>query len=368
MPLNIVPLLIKGGIHTYAFLTNLLTMAGPDSDIFTSLISSNVRCTVSLFVNSHFKFSQSSKQPLNSRFSVTGVGLNKAGKRVQHESLAVWVSDKDTDIKYLFIIERQPSAHSRAARFSNFSSFAPSKHVIESIQKAISHMRTVTATVLVSDSESSTSIDAELVPLIPISSGPTSGPDAPNPPQTFTSPKPLIDSLTTALAGAVAATSNISRSISPQSLADDSISGCPLEDLRPDETIRKFEPVELFLFDVALLAKVVHDYAPMYGLFENQCYMFASVMFDAIVQLYSLPASAINPAASSSTSPAGVPAPTCEIGTPKNANILIVPTPDQSGRWSGLLIVDPIVKWTIVEIVISRFREEKKSYMEGIFA
>ena len=113
-----------------------------------------------------------------------------------------------------------------------------------------------------------------------------------------------------------------SQSVKPQSLAEDTILGCPLDALMGDEMIQRFKPIKLSLFDVALLAKVVHNYAPIYGLFDNQCYMFSSVMFNAIVQLYSLPNSTFNSNHQASSASSGsIPAPLLEVGTPSNGNL-----------------------------------------------
>jgi hypothetical protein len=120
------------------------------------------------------------------------------------------------------------------------------------------------------------------------------------------------------------------------------------------ECIITFNPVGLFLFDVLLIAKIVHDYAPLYGLFNNQCYMFARVVFDVIVQRFSINTSA--------NTPTTVPAPSREANLPTNANLIVVPTPDRAGRWSGLLILDPMVRATIVSIVIARYDEERPLY------
>ena len=56
-------------------------------------------------------------------------------------------------------------------------------------------------------------------------------------------------------------------------------------------------------------------------------------------------------------------APTPEAGAPKNANIVILPSPDQAGRWAALLILDPTVKKTVVSIVVSRFKDQLSSYI-----
>jgi hypothetical protein len=111
--------------------------------------------------------------------------------------------------------------------------------------------------------------------------------------------------------------------------------------------------VGLTVFDVVLIAKIVHDFAPMYGLFDNQCYMFARVIFDVIVQLFSF---------RKDDHSIPVPAPTLELNPPPNANVIVVPSPDQAGRWAGLLIVNPIVRQTIVNIVVARYNRERPLY------
>ena len=92
-------------------------------------------------------------------------------------------------------------------------------------------------------------------------------------------------------------------------------------------------------------------------------------MFNAVVKLYSLLNSAYHSnhqAPSTSLGPVPVPSP--EVGASSNANLLLMPTLDKSGHWSGVLSIDPIVKSTIVEVVMSQFMEEKELYMNGINA
>jgi hypothetical protein len=166
----------------------------------------------------------------------------------------------------------------------------------------------------------------------------------------------LKDRITVTLAQAMATARNASQSISPQSLAQDSIRGFPQGSLSRDNCIITFKPVGLFAFDVLLIAKIVHDYAPMYGLFDNQCYMFARVIFDVIVQLFSFRDSPLD------SIPTPIPAPSEEVDLPPNANVIVVPSPDQAGRWAGLLIVDPIVRSTIVSLVVARYKIERPLY------
>ena len=161
-----------------------------------------------------------------------------------------------------------------------------------------------------------------------------------------------------------------SQFLSPQQYAHDSISGRIPGTLKADECIRVFWPVGLSLFDAALLAQVVHENAPLYGLFDNHCYMFASVIFESIIQLYSLPGILDPPTSASQVPLSGVPAPSPEVDLPRNANLIVLPSPEahQSGRWSGLLVLDPLVRETIVCIVIDQFKPKRSNYLQVVLS
>jgi hypothetical protein len=367
---------IKGGVHTYSFLSNLFaTMPGPDKDPLKTLHSQTGLSQITSFVTCHYQMAKSSDRPefsLKSRFPVKGGGIIKAGFSVQHESFAVWAYDRVTRTPLEFVIERVPSDHTYASRFSVFSDFPDSQQVLESLQKAIHNMRSMPAQAAES-LFAAIKTETEAIPLLPLYS-PESETEAPesssSPPTSSVSADipqmSLKDTVTSSLARAVAVARNASRSVSPQSLAHDTISGRSPGTLIPENCILRFNPVEMSLFDVVLLAQLVHQYAPIYGLFDNHCYMFACVVFDAMVQLFSLPASAHDPDRASTSISTPVPAPTPGVNSaPNNANIVVVPSPgpDRAGRWSGLLILDPIVKATIVSIVVARFRAERRLYV-----
>jgi hypothetical protein len=206
----------------------------------------------------------------------------KSKKPLEHESLAIWVSDGTTLEKYLFIVERQPSPLSTSSRL-DFFGFPPSGQVMKSIEKAVLNMRSTTAAgVQALFCSKSIDTDSELIPLFPMSDL-----DATESASTFKTG--FLDTLTSTISSVLAAARTGSQSVKPQELAEDTISGAPLESQRRDDAIRTFKPKALSLFDVALLAKVLNEYAPIYGLFSNQCYMYASVMFDAIVKVYTVP-------------------------------------------------------------------------------
>ena len=61
-----------------------------------------------------------------------------------------------------------------------------------------------------------------------------------------------------------------------------------------------------------------------------------------------------------------IPAPTPENGALGNANMLFLPTPDQAGRWSDLLIIAPIIKLSIVSVVCKWFLDEREHLVANI--
>jgi hypothetical protein len=382
----ILPYLIKGGVHTYSLLFSFFTsMAGPDSEAFASHLNPTLRNDIASFVSTFYISAKSTHDPKDSllnRFKVTSIGINKAGSFSQHESLAVWVLDEKTSIQHEFVVERGPSKHSHASRFAIFTQFPQSHTVLESIRKAISNMRGLTSQEADSLSASMMTVtETELIPLLPMTFDsfpvPEPFPPSENPPTSSS----VTDVLTSTLARGFALTRTASQTLSPQSLADDCISGRSSGTLRSGSCIRLFNPVKLSLFDVVLLGHVVHDYAPIYGLFDNMCYMFANVIFDAIVENFTLPQGSddidnLPP----STSSGPLPHPTIEVGAPHNANLMIVPRPTHdtsgiftpfpadNGRWSGLLIIDPIVKQEIVKVVSTKFKSLRTTYIERLSA
>ena len=357
----VLPYIIKGGLHAYSFISDLFSiMQGPNQDSLATLTSATMRNDILSFVTSHHMFARLAPDTysLKTRFLVTRVGLNKAGFPVEHESLTVWVEDKKQSqasglrLKE-FVIERAPSRHSQADRFSAFSQFPESQSVLDSIQKALDNVRSRSADAVEFICGTKSDSETDMVPLLPLTNDgiiPTAA-RPPAPPQLNTT-----DVITSTLAKAFASARSSSQSLSPQYMAEDTISGCKPGTINPANCIRVFEPLGLSLFDVALLTLVVHDHAPIYGLFDNQCYMFANVIFEAIIQLHSIPSTPSTP----------IPAPQGEDVAPVDGNTIIFPTPGKEGRWSSLLIIDPIVKKTIVTIVISGFKSIREAYLENL--
>lgn len=366
----------KSCLLAYSFLSDLNPFTMPrDRDAFEDLLDPSLSSSIGFFVASFFRFSAPERNRLSflrQRFLVTLIGINKAGFIYQHESFAVWVYDVVKDKKHTFIIERTPSEQSRSVIFSSFSGSPDSQSVLDSIKRAIEALRSggsleSSVTELPDDSDS----NSESIPLLPLTN-PSLESSVPTPPTTSQTDVrlPLVDVITSSLARAGGALNAGSQSSSSANFAQDKISWAATLD--PKQCIKRFEPQGLSLFDLVVLADVVHEQAPIYCLFQRHCYWFANVIFMAIVMLYTLPpsASTVLPAstpASSIRAPAiAVPAPTPAVDTPKDANLLILPENPQAGRagrWFGLLINDPGVLHTVVTIVTKKFATRLRAYI-----
>jgi hypothetical protein len=265
--------------------------------------------------------------------------------------------DSTTSKKYEFIVERVPSDVSESNPHLRLAAFFDSpfhETILESIKKVSSSFAgRIAPTAPTAE---------EVFALLPLadSDEEVAALDFPHPyiPSTGSNlSRSFLNTFTSTLARGMATSRSTSKSISTQRLAQDQISGYSPGTLNPESCIFDIDPIGLSLFDIILLTQVVHDQAPLYGLFDNQCYLFASVIFDSVL----------------------IPAPSVKASVPRNANFIIVPDQllhndnlgeetetrnlNEAGRWCHLLIVDPLVKLTIVGIVISKFREERAYYM-----
>ena len=357
-------------------------MVGPKTSSFTRVLSPSIRIDIESFVELFYHAALLSgsrdevKYSLFGRFYVYQIGVRKAKAGAQHEGLAIWMLDKKTNLRYEYVADRWPSRNLYTT-FQLFCQWPDSQTIIESLEKALYKMRSISArtaeNITASLRASQADSNSEMFPLLPLAT-PRDFHDILPPSKEMDSSKlSLIDRITSTLARSMSVARTGSQSSIPQNMAEDSISGYQPESLKTEEMICRFQPKRLSFFELILLAEVVHKNAPVYGLFDNQCYMFASVIFDTIVQKYSVHC---DDHPSSSTP---VPAPTPEIGAPENANLFLVPTPvandaelpiltgdSEAGRWSGLLIIDPIIKKAIVAIVTSIFEAERESYISSI--
>jgi hypothetical protein len=91
------------------------------------------------------------------------------------------------------------------------------------------------------------------------------------------------------------------------------------------------------LFDLALLADVVHNVSPKYSLFKTHCYWFTKIMCDAVEQL------------SNNVDP---------------DNCFGSHLPALSGTWNGVLVND--VENNALEDVLNEFRKRRRHEMEEV--
>ena len=107
--------------------------------------------------------------------------------------------------------------------------------------------------------------------------------------------------------------------------------------------VRQIAPVDLCLFELGILADVVHNFAPNYSLFENQCYWFVSTICEVIVLLYD---------DHLTTAPGPGPGP---------VNYL----PNLAGRWRGLLVL--ALKNDMIAQVAIKFTERQEEEFSKVF-
>ena len=123
--------------------------------------------------------------------------------------------------------------------------------------------------------------------------------------------------------------------------------------------VRTFQPKNLTLFHITLLAHVVHTEYPIYSLFKNQCCWFSNIIYDAakIIDSY-------------------IP---CGFGTHLIADDLdpnstladkfFMPfylyMPEEAGRWLGVKICE--VEKIILRHIVEKFKEQLKDHMKEVF-
>jgi hypothetical protein len=117
------------------------------------------------------------------------------------------------------------------------------------------------------------------------------------------------------------------------------------------QVIWQIQPQSLSLFKVAVLADVVHNYAPLYSLFRRQCYWFAFIICAVILKTCTC---------SSIGSPLFMED---EICIPPNSYL-----PDLAGRWMGILVRG--VEEAVLKIIIEKYNarcQEKLDEVRCIF-
>ena len=341
------------GVRSFPLLSrrpNTMSSDKDDSDPFSSFLDPNLRSNPRQFVKTYFQLAKSSDNPLHALWGwhmVEIIGVNKATATPKHESFTIQVVDKDmADAVHMFLMDRMASTRSvtNDETFDYFTQCPDSKTVLESIQQALKDMSTMAAE---ATNNASTSLRAfaqrqpftsSQTPILPLTNDHASSSDPTSTP-TF---------ISWSLTNAVAMARSSARSSSLELEAEDMISGVKKQDL--GKSIRQYKPDGLSMWDVVLIAYVVHKLAPTYALFRSQCYWFANVIFEVIVALF--------PSKSESETP-----------PPGSPPTLLLPNdylPKEAGRWCGILINDPRVVEAVVSIAKCRFKTQQANYLAKV--
>lgn len=110
------------------------------------------------------------------------------------------------------------------------------------------------------------------------------------------------------------------------------------------KNIRQIQPTHLTLFDLALVAHIVHEHSPLYSAFKNQCYWFVCLVCEVILS--------IDP---------------CRAEDQLSKETTLEPEdylPDLAGQWHGLLVCD--VEKAIVAVLVHELWIRKEEYMAQV--
>lgn len=284
------------------------------------------------------------------RFLVISMTLTKSLSSPQHEFLVLMLMDtaNSGSAPYLMFLERTKSK--RPNPISSFLDHPDNAAVLASI---IDTLKDLPSSVLssvpsTSDSEDESSADAD-------------SSDSPSDPLLRSSPSPSSQSLLRNLidSGTLVSVSAIHTSIESTgkiklAAAKDQFTGGKDLDASGSvlgQVVWQIQPQSLTLFNVVVLADVVHNYAPLYSLFRRQCYWFVFIICAVILK-------------TCTCSTIGSPNHTEEeMRIPPNSYL-----PDLAGRWMGILVRG--VEEAVLKIIVEKYNarcDEKLAEVRCIF-
>ena len=356
----------------FSFLLSRPKMAHPQDGLL-QLIDSNLSLDTSQFLLHFVNTALLSKdwEGVVSRFKVVSLTHCKEPAAAEHEYITVEVEDMKHEgsgsSKYLMLLERTVSDTSPSIQA--FAEHPNSPDVLKSIRNILAGMP---RDILQSDSfindthgssvlqgllrrlttepppESSDSIP--LLPLEPIEAAELEPDITPAP--SGPSRLQLIDMASVTSLALVNASTHL---ISARHVAQDKFTGGKHLELYANQfqNVRQIVPESLSLFELVVLADVVHDHDPLYSLLRGQCYWFVKTICDVVVEEYACTCVGGN----ANSSPAASRDEVCT----SQKNYL----PDTSGRWMGVMITG--VENTVTLIVAQNFRaycQEKVEYIK----
>ena len=317
------PSLFASGIKIFSPPWKRTMSINHDEDDFAPFVADDLRMNVKQYVQTYFNTAKRSDSPdhaLSERHTVDTVGVNKDLSGPRHESFTASVTDQDTSNIYAFILERTASNRPIQPEESlAYCAQSPeSKTVLETIQDVL-------RTMAPGNRDGPPSFTSDLLP----------------PSTNETSASTFAQAIHTAMTSARSS----ARSFAVE--AEDTISGVNKREL--GKSVRQYDPLGLTLFHLVLLALVVHQLAPIYSLFESQCYWFSNIIFDVIVAVY--------------------PSKSQHRPDPVAGPRILLPSdylPKEFGRIYGITINDPRVVEAVISVVKSHFEKAKDTYKEKV--
>ena len=293
------------------------------------------------------------------RFVVMSMTLTKTLTSPQHEFLVMMLMDTDNSgsAPYLMFLERTKSKK-RPNLIGSFLNHPDNAAVIASIIDTLKELPSslLSSVPSTSDSEDESSFDADssdsprnISPSDPLLRS-TSSPS----PSNSSLLRNLIDSGTLASAKAIHILTESTGKFKLAYAQDQFTGGKNVDDSGSvlGQIIWQIQPQSLTLFQVVILANVVHNYALLYSLFRRQCYWFAFIICAVILKTC-----------------------TCSsIGSPDlhtEDDICIPPNsylPNLAGRWMGILVRG--VEEAVLKIMIEKYNarcDEKLDEVRCIF-
>jgi hypothetical protein len=304
---------------------------------FLSLLSPNLSTDTKTFLDAYRLGIRNSlphnRVPSLKRFVVKSITGNKLGTSAQHEYLSIAVVDEWTSKSYTFYIERNSSTDSSHDSQVKMGAAVTASGLVSTASVAASiHASAAAASSSSNKGKEGVATDDLELPLLPLSrsSESLSLPALPGYPGSPSSeslcppplPRPIsrkpsfTDQIGLALLQGVNSSSSNSGS---SGFAEDRISGSAKFTIGQafGLVVRQIEPIGLSLFELGILVDVIHDEAPYYKLLKNQCYWFSLVILEVVLMSY----------ANSLDTQAG-----------RSPDEYL---PQQSGKWSNLLIAFP---------------------------
>jgi hypothetical protein len=116
------------------------------------------------------------------------------------------------------------------------------------------------------------------------------------------------------------------------------------------QVVQFFKPLDLTLFDLAIIAQVVHEANPNYSRLHTQCYYFAALVYEAAEKYAGVLVSES--------------ADKTQTGLVKIQGSYLS---NKCGRWNGVKVTHVDRNSSVVDSVLARFEEERRNQIEEVF-